>query len=196
MTQIRQELVQGKTHLIRDWKNTKNLYRATSFAFAWNIISWSFFLMPKNVWSIDGNQHGNFWQAVAHEPLILCVLLFPAIGLPMIYHAMALWINHTRMTIDNGSFEIRRGPLYWSQNQVKIPVEDIKQAYVQEYSVYTETKAPEIRFQLVVQRYSCGDMVLESDICTYNDAKMLEKWLEDSLGIVDQPVPGEVEKVA
>ena len=134
----------------------------------------------------------SFSEAYAAHPITAAMFLFPLIGLVMLYHTVAIWVNKTQMQIDAGEFVIKKGPLFWMPSEFKIPVSDIKQAYVQEYSAYVENKQPIIRYRLMVQRFSSGDAQIESGITDYSDALILEKWLEENIGIQNVSVPGEV----
>jgi len=145
---------------------------------------------------IDGKSHDSFGTAFSARPETSAVFLFPLIGLAMMYHCLALWINKTEVKLENGSLILTRGPLPWIPGKVIIPTVDIKQAYVQEYSPYAQNKKRVIRYCLIVQTFSAGDLVLETGISHYKDAHMLEEWLEKDLGIQDVSVPGEYDKKA
>ena len=194
MSSFKHEIVNGKPVLIRAWKNCNNVMSCTVFTLVWNFISWGSILMADGgKISVNGTQYHSFSEAFAVHPITAAIFLFPIIGIFMLYHTMAIWMNKTQMQIDGGEFIVKKGPLFWLPSELKIPVSDIKQAYVQEYSAYVENKQPIIRYRLMVQRFSSGDTQIESGISFYSDAQILEKWLEESLGIVDVGVPGEVE---
>ena len=142
--------------------------------------------------SVNGTSYHSFAEAYAAHPIAAAIFLFPVIGLVMLYHTLAIWMNETQMKIEGGEFIMKRGPLFWLPSEIKIPVSDIKQAYVQEYSSYGDNQQPIIRYRLMVQRFSSGDTMLESGIMLYTDAQILEKWLEENIGIKYNSVSGEV----
>jgi hypothetical protein len=193
MSSYQHELVNGKPALVRAWKNCNNVSSCTAFTLVWNFISWGSVLMADGgKISVNGTHYHSFSEAYAAHPITAAMFLFPLIGLVMLYHTVAIWVNKTQMQIDAGEFIIRQGPLFWMPSEFKIPVSDIKQAYVQEYSAYVENKQPIIRYRLMVQRFSSGDAQIESGITEYSDALILEKWLEENIGIQNVSVPGEV----
>lgn len=194
MSSYQHELVNGKPVLTRAWKNCNNVMSCTVFTLIWNFISWGSVLMADGgKISVNGAHYHSFSEAYAAHPITAAIFLFPIIGIMMLYHTMAIWMNKTQMRIDGGEFIVKRGPLFWMPSEFKIPVSDIKQAYVQEYSAYVENKQPIIRYRLMIQRFSSGDTQIESGITFYSDAQILEKWLEENMGIKNVSVPGEVE---
>lgn len=193
MSSFQQKIQNGKPVLIRAWRKCNNVKSCTAFTLVWNFISWGSVLMADGgKISVNGTSYQSFAEAYAAHPIAAAIFLFPVIGLVMLYHTLALWINETQMKIENGEFILKQGPLFWPPTEFKIPVIDIKQAYVQEYSSVAENSQPIIRYRLMVQRFSCGDSMLESGIVLYSDAQILEKWLEDNIGIQNVCVPGEV----
>lgn len=194
MSSYQHEIVNGKPVLTRAWKNCNNARACTIFTLVWNFISWGSVLMADGgKISVNGTHYQSFSEAYAAHPITAAMFLFPLVGVMMFYHTMAIWMNKTQIKIDGGEFIIKKGPLFWLPSEFKIPVSDIKQAYVQEYSAYVENKQPIVRYRLMVQRFSSGDTQIESGITEYSDAQILEKWLEDNMGIQNVSVPGEVE---
>lgn len=187
------QLVKGTSVITRSWKTASNIKATTAFSIFWNLISWSPVLLH-GAGSVTVNGKAFNPETFTADPISAAVFLFPAIGFLMMYHCAALWINKTEIKLENGFLVSTRGPMPWIPKEIKIPTSDIKQAYVQEYSAYSQNNQPVIRYQLIVQRISSGDTVLENDIRVYADAQILEEWIEKNLGIQDVSVPGEVQE--
>ena len=189
---FKQEMQNGSSNLSRPWKSISNIKSTTAFTFIWNLVSWSpVLLFGGGSVTVNGQAYQTFDAAFTANPMTATVFLFPIIGMMMMYHCVALWVNKTEIKLENGFLILNRGPMPWIPKEVKIAISDIKQAYVQEYSPYTENKNRVIRYQLMVQRHSSGDMVFENGISNVTDAQMLEQWLEKNLGIKDVAVPEE-----
>lgn len=141
---------------------------------------------------VNGSSYSSYLEAFEAHPVTAGVFLFPLIGLMMAYHCLGLWINHTEMKIERGEFVIKKGPLYWMKSEVRIPIQNIRQAFVQEYSPFSDYDRPVLRYRLIAQMFVGGETVLESEIRLYEDAQVLERWLENNIGVKDVIVPGEV----
>lgn len=193
MSSYKHEIVNGKPVLSRPWRDCNRALSITAFTLIWNFISWGSVLMADGgKISVNGTNYQSFNEAYAAHPIAAAMFLFPLIGIVMLYHTAAIWFNKTQIKLEGQDFIMKRGPLFWLPSEIRIPIKDIKQAYVQEYSAYVENKQPIIRYRLMVQRFSCGDTQIESGITLYSDAQILEKWLEDNIGIENVMVPGEV----
>lgn len=191
---FKQEIINGATQLHRPWKTSRNIKSTTAFTFVWNIVSWSPVLaFGGSSVTVNGQAYHSFEAAFSANPMTAMVFLFPLIGMLMMYHCMALWVNKTEIKLEGGFLSLNRGPLPWVPKEMKIAVSDIKQAYVQEYSPYSENKKRVIRYQLMVQTFSAGGIVFENGISHYADAHMLEQWLEKNLGIQNTSVSGEAD---
>lgn len=189
----KQKFLEGGPLLKRYWRSSSHLKACTAFTAVWNVGAWSslFNLSERNVLS-HGVEYNSILEALTVHPSVSVAFLFPVIGILMLYHTLAIWINSTEIKIEDGHFKLNRGPIPWFPSSVKVPVSDIKQAYVQEYSPYTENKTPVIRYRLMVQRYSGADSELETNIALLSDAQILERWLEQNIGLEDKLVMGEV----
>jgi len=177
-----------------EWRREANIASCTGITIAWNLISWGSILMINgDKMRVNGTSFHSYVDAFSQHPVTAGVLLFPLIGLVMIYHCLALWINRTEMKIERGDFVVSRGPLYWTYSDVRVPIKDIRQAYVQEYSPFAEGEEKVLRYRLMIQRVSGGETVLESDIEQLDQAQSLEIWLEENLQIINVKVKGEAE---
>jgi len=180
--------------LIRPWKAVGNIKSTTIFCIIWNFVAWSPVLMfGIGSVTVNGKAYYSLEAAYAANPITATVILFPLIGLLMIYHNLAMWMNKTELKLENGHLILNNGPIPWFPREVRIPVNDIKQAYVQEFNVNSDSKVPVMRYCLMVQRISSGDTVIENDISHYSEAEILETWLEKNLKIENVEVPDEVD---
>jgi hypothetical protein len=182
--------------LIRPWKNSDSLISQTFLCVLWNLFSWGIVFAMEGKVTVNGVGHDSLTSAISAYPLIASVLLFPLIGVVMMYHCLARWMNKTEFKIEDGHFEISHRPIPWGAGKIKIPIADIKQAYVQQYCSQEDSQSQVFLYRLMVQRYSCGDMVLESGITLYTDAQKLEEWLEAKLQIKNESVLGEFRQSA
>lgn len=180
------------TVLKSHWRHASGIKSCTAFTVVWNFMAWGSILRSDGgKLTVNGASFHSYWDAFQAHPVTAAAFLFPIIGLLMIYHCLALWVNRTEMKITNTDFIVNRGPLFWVGSKIRIPIKDIKQAYVQEYSPYAEYDKPVLRYRLMVQRFSVEETVVESEIRLYSDAQILETWIEKNLCIIDVPVPGE-----
>ncbi len=168
--------------LKRKWRASSNLKACTAFTFIWNLSAWSslFNLGGGKVLS-HGSEFHSVFEAISTHPSAGVAFLFPFLGLMMLYHTTAIWINSTEIKIEDGHFKLNRGPLPWIPSSVKVPLSEIKNIYVQEYGPYTENKTPVIRYRLMVQRHDGVDTELETNMAKLSEAQELEKWLEQNM---------------
>ncbi len=176
----------------RDWKKNKSMSLHFFYTVFWNVLSWGGVINYKGPMQVNGTQCHTIFEAISKEPLVAVVFLFPCLGLVMLYSCIAHWKNRTEFKIEDGSFKTSKGPLPWMGKSISISVNDIKQAYVQEY-VTSSDNGQLNRYRVMVLLHSSAEVVVDSDICDYDDARHLEMWLENKLGIVDTSIPGEVE---
>lgn len=181
--------------LTRYWKDSSHYKASAAFAIVWNVIAWgSLFLTDGESLRVNDVSYPSLSAALDAQPMAYVMLVFPLIGVLMLYHSLAMWLNKTEVKIQDGYLFVNHGPLYWHPGEIKVPVSDIKQAYVEEYSPYSENRERIIRYRLVLQRSSASDLVAESGITFFADAQMLETWLEIHMGLVDSSV--EIKKAA
>lgn len=176
----------------RDWKKNKSIKTHLFYTLCWNIFSWSAVFKIDGHYQVNGTKCHSIFEAISREPLNLAVFLFPLLGLLMMYSCVAHWKNKTEFKLEDGNFKTVKGPLPWFGKTFSIPVTDIKQAYVQEYVTISDNDRL-TRYRVLAQLNSGDEVVVDADICDYDDARQLEMWLENKLGIVDTCIPGEVE---
>lgn len=193
MSSYKIESIQGLPVLSRSWKDCNNAVSCTAFTLVWNFISWgSVLLADGGKISVNGTSYQSFGEAYAAHPVTAAMFIFPIVGIIMLYHTMAIWMNKTQMKISQGHLEIKKGPIFWMPSSTKISLSVIKDAFVQQYTVYADNENPIIRYRMMVERVSGGETVLESGIAHYADAQILEKWLEENISRKSETSSGEV----
>ena len=193
MSSYKIDSIQGMPVLSRAWKDCNNKASCTAFTLIWNFISWgSVLLADGGKISVNGTSYQSFSEAYGAHPIAAAMFIFPVVGIIMLYHTAAIWMNKTQIKIDLGFLEIKKGPIFWMPSSTKIPLSDIKEAYVQEYTVFADNENPITRYRMMVQRVSSGECVLESGIVHYADAQILEKWLEENISKKIETSSGEV----
>ena len=156
-----------RTHsafLTRSWRSSGKLTSQTVFALSWNLISWGLLL------ALDGGKvfvndvrYDSFASALAAYPFLSCIFAFPLIGSVMLYHTLALWLNHTDLSLDEDTFIMKSGPIPWGSGPVVVAWSEIKKVYVRQQ-------------QLVIERYHQGDLVIETKAFHPDEVKLFELW--------------------
>ena len=186
--------ISGNT-IIRRWKDSGSQSRnsLTLFALIWNGIVMCFLLaIFDGSVRINGRTYLSILEAFYQDKTVLLFVLFPIIGIGFMYSALAIWVNHTSISIDYDTLIVKRGPIPWPPLKVEIRLSELRQLYIQSYSSYKENKRPVISFRIMAQIAQGSDILIEKGMDTYSDARILEQWIEHRAGIQDYSVPGEV----
>ncbi|MCO4794023.1 MAG: hypothetical protein KC493_09935 [Bacteriovoracaceae bacterium] len=163
----------------KEMKRTSILFFFMFFSVFWNAITWT--ILP----SVFAKK----------EPEMLIFLLFPAIGLGMIYFTLVLAFNKIKLTINATTAVTKVGPLPWMGN-FKINRNQISQIYVEQYVSYTKNDEPIYRF--AIKAISQGGRVHEyvmKGLQHYEEALVIEKCIEDLWSIQDKSVREEFQEV-
>jgi hypothetical protein len=187
--------VKGGAALVRPWRatTTGGIWSLTLFAIAWNgMVAVFATSAARSGVQISEHSYTSVSEALQHDPSIACFALFPLFGIVVGYLAVAIWINSTRLDLIANTLTIRRGPLPWRGRLVTMDTSTIKQFYVQEYVSHEENEVPAKAFRVKARLSDREDILIDLGMRVYADARALEQWLEKQLGIVDQPVAGEV----
>jgi hypothetical protein len=135
----------------------------------------------------------SFIKMVANNPAAIALSLFPLLGLTVAYFAAAMWINKTIFKRTKKGIKITRGPLPWPNSNLLLRKSKTKQFYVQSYvrrtSRNTGRRIYEYRVMAIQEKNK--QIMIVNGIHTYEDARILEQWLEDKLSIEDEIVEGE-----
>jgi hypothetical protein len=113
-------------------------------------------------------------------------LAFLGLGVGLIYGAIAGLVNRTTIRVSNGRLHVTHGPLPWRGNAV-LDRAALEQIYVN-HEVDSETATTyDVRALLTNGR----SRKLVKKLKERSEARYIEHVVEDALGIVDAPVPGE-----
>lgn len=129
--------------------------------------------------------------ALKDDPTNYLFLIFPVVGFVMAYITIALWINKTTITLGVDTLEIVKGPLPWIASRKSFRVKNIKQCWIEMYSIGSLNDVPVYVFKIMAFRLRGKPVTIESGIKNYYDARILEQWLENHLNIEDKPMQGE-----
>lgn len=140
-----------------------------------------------------------FWYATAVSmdggaPWIMFVfpLLHVAVGIGMLYAALAGLLNRTTLTVANGALAIAHSPLPW-RGARRLDAGEIKQLYCIEEQKRTKNGAS-TSYTVKLQRRSGDEIALVKDLDDRSQALFIEHKVEHALGIEDVPVVGELAK--
>lgn len=141
-----------------------------------------------------------FWNAITVSALVgagaagsaLFLLPFLAVGLGVGYSAIATFVNKTSLKVSEDSLQIGSGPLPWFDRK-KIPIETIKQFYVQEKEHYNQEHGNTyFTYQLrVILEDGQDEKLIVVDQSDSKIVKQVEHKIETFLGLPDYKIKGE-----
>ena len=137
---------------------------------------------------------GDFLKGLVKNPSTLLFSIFPLIGLTVAYVATAMWVNKTSFKRTKKGITISRGPLPWPNSNLLIKKSKTKQCFVESY-VRTRSQrggTTSLDYRVVALQKNNDKIVIVNGMHSYNDARILEQWLEEKLSIEDLAVEGEV----
>ena len=131
------------------------------------------------------------WLNIAIAILISLLVLSILAG---IYFAQATRRNHSTILVANRMLIIKHSPLPWFGNKI-IDVENLSQLYAKKNTKTILSALEETSFYDLHAKLNDGrDITLISGLASAEVARFLEQQIESYLGIVDQPIVGEVPK--
>ncbi len=169
--QVQREL--STLYLAVPWRAVRSKWFITMFAILWNL-----FLTPFILTAISGNTQ-----------VALFISLHFAVAVALTVYVLALWINSTKIRVDNKGIDVRHTPvpIPFTPNHF-IPAQDIAQFYVEEYVPSRTNGRPDITFALRVKTISGKDLRLVPGFTDASGALYLEQEIEKFLKIEDQPI--------
>jgi hypothetical protein len=127
-----------------------------------------------------GDLEGAAWQAL--------------FAVPLIYWALACFLNNTRIEASAHQLRVRRGPLPAGGNAL-LAREQLRQLFVSETNkVDDENKTVTTSYALHAVLVDGREKLLVKDIERLHEATYLEYTLERMLGIANARVPGEAKR--
>jgi len=129
-------------------------------------------------------------NAIVITLVILLILLIST----FVYFVSAMRRNHSTISVADKMLTIKHSPLPWFGNKT-ISVTNLSQLYAKENKMTLLSTLGETTFFDLHAKLKDGrDMVLVKGLASADVAKFLEQQIENYLGIVDQPIQGEVPK--
>ncbi|MEQ9319454.1 MAG: hypothetical protein RIF41_09870 [Polyangiaceae bacterium] len=138
-----------------------------------------------------------FWYSsvtASGAPWIFFVfpLIHVAVGVGMLYAALAGLLNRTTLTVRDGTIAIAHAPLPWRGART-LDVREIKQLYCIEERKKSKNGTT-TSYTVKVQRRGGDEIALVKDLDDRAQALYIEHKVEHALGIEDVPVVGELPK--
>jgi hypothetical protein len=136
-----------------------------------------------------------FWYSMAltmkHVPWLMVV--FPvahvAVGIGLTYAVLAGFLNSTTVEVGQNELSIRHFPLPWSGNRV-LSAGEIKQIHC-EQKISRNNNSTSMAYSLYATLQSGVKLQLASGFTDPGEPKMIERLIEERLGIKDVRVVGE-----
>jgi len=173
--------------LIRSWRTSANAkYFLIFFILIWDtLIVFMFKSALNGPVTVNHTHYASMKEAVNRDPTAYVFLMFPIAGFIMTYMTIAFWINKTVVRVDlNNNLNVERGPLPWPLlKPVFINKSEIKKFFVQMYCAYRQNNMPVSAYRVIAQNNEGKEMIIERGLKSYDDARILEQWLEKKLSI-------------
>ncbi|MBW2736727.1 MAG: hypothetical protein JRH20_30440 [Deltaproteobacteria bacterium] len=144
---------------------------------------WCGFLV---VWYMKAGSHG-------HTPWY--IYAFPvahiAVGVSLMYSSLAGFLNTTEIVVTTDALSIGHAPLPWRGNK-RLAVATIRQIYCSKHEASGRQGATTTTFRVHALLTNGKKARLLSGLPELDQALYIEAQIEDHLGIVNEPVAGEV----
>lgn len=124
----------------------------------------------------------------------LLIFLFPSlhvmIGAGLTYVTIASLFNRTKIRVGIDGLKVRSGPIPW-RNPPLLPREAIKQIYASR-RVRSGRYGVSYTYRVDAVRSNGTREALLTGISDPDEARFIERWIEQQLGLPDKPVVGEL----
>ena len=162
-----------------------------TFTYRW--FSWSYIFLA--VFALFWDGFLVFWYSFAfshNAPWMMFVfpLLHVSVGVGLTYTALAGFYNKTIITVGLGKLSIHHTPFPWPGNRM-VPAADLVQLYSEERLSRSNT-GTRVTYQLSAISTQDKKIKLLRGLNSPDEARYLEKAIEEQLGIKDRPVEGEM----
>ena len=125
-------------------------------------------------------------------PPLIVRLIFPAVGVGMIYAGLAGLVNTSEIVIGNREIRVSHGPLPIKMGK-RLAVDDIDQIYCRQHTRHSENSTT-VTYAVHVATRRSGRVKLIDGLNDVNHALYIEQEIERRLGIADSPV-GEPDEI-
>ncbi len=137
-----------------------------------------------------------FWYFIAFStggPLIM--KLFPILhvlaGLAVLYSTLCMFLNKTYVDVRDNYLTVTHKPIPWYKGSLDVPADELKQLYVSQ-KTHRGKNGVSYSYILNAKRYNGTDIeVLAIPELTSLQLKQIEEYIENHIGIEDEPVKGE-----
>lgn len=169
--EVRREL--STLYISIPWRSVRNKWFMTIFAVLWDL-----FMVPFIALALSGNTE-----------VALFISLHFAVAVGITFYVLALWINSTKIRVDNSGIQVWHTPIPVPFTPRHfIPADEITQFYVEEYVPSRTNGRPDITFALRCKTKNGKDIRLVPGFTDPSGALYLEQEIEKFLKIADRPV--------
>ena len=169
--EVRKEL--SSLYISIPWRSVRNKWFMTIFAALWDL-----FLIPFIITALSGDTE-----------VALFISLHFAVAVGITFYVLALWINSTKIRVDDTGIDVRHTPIPVPFTpRHAISTGDVDQFYVEEYVPSRTNGRPDITFALRVKTKGGKDVRLVPGFTDPSGALYLEQEIEKFLKIADRLV--------
>ncbi|MDX2465358.1 MAG: hypothetical protein QNK31_12715 [Porticoccus sp.] len=122
----------------------------------------------------------------------LSSLVFPLLGLGVLYFTIATWLNKTQIYVSKNKIEIKHKPVPWFGNK-KLKADNIKQLFVEKKCVGSSNGNRRYKYNVLGLTSESAQFKLIAGLEFRDHARFIEKTIEDYLGIENVKIEGEAE---
>ena len=120
----------------------------------------------------------------------LSSLIFPLIGLGVLYFTIATWLNKTQIYVSKNSIEVKHKPVPWFGNK-RIKADNIEQFFVEEKLKGSSNGNRRYLYNVLGLTSENVQVKLISGLEFRDQARYIERTIEDYLGIENVKIEGE-----
>jgi hypothetical protein len=169
--------------LTKAWYDKKNARFLIFFASLWNLIIGVFWLyIPIEI---------ILTQDLTKLSQIVFLIPHTIIGLLFIYYLIAIYKNYIVISVTDTVLIVEHEPLPWVITQ-RISSSKLLQLYVKQEGILKTKKEVIKLYDLCAKLKDGTDVKLLSSLPSEDVGQFLEKQIEQYLGIIDQPIEGEI----
>ncbi|MFY9223603.1 MAG: hypothetical protein WAQ98_13105 [Blastocatellia bacterium] len=176
-------------NLVQGWYNRKTVKFLIPFTVFWNLVVAVFWIViPVHVVNSFIND-GDFTQLTG----LFFLIPHSAVGLSFAYYLLATYKNQTTISVTNKTLSIKHAPMPWFGNQ-DISTSSLIQLYVKQVEGWSVNDQVTYLYELRAKLKNDKDVKLIGGLISEEVGHFLEQQIENYLGIVDEPIQGEVPK--
>jgi hypothetical protein len=158
-------------------------FTPVAFFLVFFCIAWDGFLVFWYTMALGNGPGGGFGWLLVVFPVV-----HVAVGLGLTYFTLCLFVNRTRITVDD-RLRVQHGPLFWPGG-VNVTADGLTRLYC-ERVVSNTKRGVSVSFKLMATTADGRAVPLLSGLDGLPRAKFFERQLEAWLGLPPTPVPGE-----